>query len=147
MGGFAIGGTLLTGISFAFVQIYVKYSNPEFALTHWFNELSYYVKNSFVLLIVAAIFLIRPNKTLVFTMMWVSIVLTAVLKLSHPEMNYFVRSMWVILGTVSAVALPTWKKNGWRIPLSELVESSNRKVAGFGVALGASLVLSHIVFH
>jgi SSS family solute:Na+ symporter len=147
MGGFAIGGTLLTGISFAFVQIYVKYSNPEFALTHWFNELSYYVKNSFVLLIVAAIFLIRPNKTLVFTMMWVSIVLTAVLKISHPEMNYFVRSMWVIMGTVGAVALPTWKKNGWRIPLADLVESSNRKVAGFGVALGASLVMSHIVFH
>jgi hypothetical protein len=125
----------------------VKYSNPEFALTHWFNELSYYVKNSFVMLIVAAVFLIKPNKKLVFTMMWVSIVLTALLKIIYPEMNYLVRSSWVILAAVSAVAIPTWKKNGWRIPLGELIQTSSRRASAFGVALAASLVASHIVFH
>ncbi len=30
--------TLITGIMFAWVNVYVKFENPDFALTHWFNE-------------------------------------------------------------------------------------------------------------
>ena len=142
----AIVGTLLTGLSFAFIQIYVKFDNPEFPLTHWFNELSYYVKNGFVLLIVAAIFLLRPSPRLVLTMLVISIPLTVAFKLGFPEMNYFVRSMWIILGLVLGTAIPTWFKNSWR-PEVKLVEASSPAVARFGVALAGSLIACHIVFH
>ena len=38
-------------------------------------------------------------------------------------------------------------KNGWRIPLHQLVESPGKEVARFGLALLASLILTHILFH
>ncbi len=142
----AIVGTLLTGLSFALIQIYIKFDNPEFPLTHWFNELSYYVKNGFVLLVVAAIFLLRPSPRLVLTMLVISIPLTMAFKLGFPEMNYFVRSMWIILGLVLGTAIPTWFKHGWRLDM-KLVEASSPAVARFGVALAGSLIACHIVFH
>ena len=142
----AIVGTLLTGVSFALVQIYIKFDNPEFPLTHWFNELSYTVKNGFVLLIVAATFLLRPSPRLVLTMLVISIPLTMAFKLGFPDMNYFVRSMWIIVGLVLGTAIPTWAKHGWRLEV-KLVESSSPAVARFGVALAASLIACHIVFH
>ena len=142
----AIVGTLLTGLSFALIQIYIKFDNPEFPLTHWFNELSYYVKNGFVLLVVAAIFLLRPSPRLVLTMLVISIPLTMAFKLGFPEMNYFVRSMWIILGLVLGTAIPTWFKHGWRLDM-KLVESASPAIVRFGVALAGSLIACHIVFH
>ena len=62
----AIVVCLVTGILFGFLQVYVKYQDPGFALTHWFNDMSYYIKNGFVVLISAAVFLIKPSPRLVF---------------------------------------------------------------------------------
>ncbi len=51
-GKLAIVATLIAGVLFSFVVVYFKYGNPQFPLTHWFNELSYYVKNGFVLIVI-----------------------------------------------------------------------------------------------
>ena len=147
MGKLAIIGTLVTGVLFGFIQIYVKFQNPNFALTHWFNELSYYVKNGFVLLIVCAIFLSNASRRLVFAAMLASIPLTVGFKLAFPEMNYFVRSTWVILGTITAVAIPTLWGRGWGIRAKDLVTLSSKGVGYGGIVLLASLVLCHVVFH
>ena len=147
MGKKAIVVTLFAGLVFSFIQLYVKYSNPEFALTHWFNEISYYVKNGFVVLIVSAVFLIKPSRRLVLAALGVSIALYFVGGIALPDMNYLVRSSFVIVIAFTCVAVPTMIKNGWRIPLRQLVESPDKGVARFGLALLASLILTHILFH
>jgi len=142
----AIVAALVAGVLFSFVVIYAKFSNPDFPLTHWFNELSYYIKNGFVVLVLAAVFLLHPSKRLVLTTLLLSVPLYLVLKLSFPEMNYFVRSSWVIVVTFAAVAIPTIVRNGWRLDQALFVVS-HRSVARFGAALAVSLVVVHVVFH
>ena len=62
MGKSAIVGALGTGLLFAFLVVYLKTGSlQDDPLTHWFNELSYYVKNGFVVLVSAAVFLIRRH--------------------------------------------------------------------------------------
>jgi SSS family solute:Na+ symporter len=146
-GRLAIIATLITGVLFSFVVVYVKYGNPQFPLTHWFNELSYYVKNGFVLLVMAAVFLVNPSKRLVLATFLSSVAVTYLINELFEEMNYFVRSGWVIVLTFAMVAIPTVLRNGWRIPLSDLLLVSSRTVARFGIALLGSLVFCHIVFH
>ena len=106
-GRLAIIATLITGVLFSFVVVYVKYGNPQFPLTHWFNELSYYVKNGFVLLVMAAVFLVNPSKRLVLATFLSSVAVTYLINELFEEMNYFVRSGWVIVLTFAIVAIPT----------------------------------------
>ena len=143
----AIIATLVTGVLFSFIVVYVKYGNPQFPLTHWFNELSYYVKNGFVLLVMAAVFLVNPSKRLVLATFLSSVAVTYLMNVRFEAMNYFVRSGWVIVLTFAMVAIPTVLRNGWRIPLSDLLLVSSRTAARFGIALLGSLVFCHIVFH
>ena len=63
------------------------------------------------------------------------------------EMNYFVRSGWVIVLTFAMVAIPTVLTKGWRIPLGELLLLSSRRAVRFGAALLGSLILCHVIFH
>ncbi|MBT8492742.1 MAG: sodium/solute symporter [Deltaproteobacteria bacterium] len=148
MGKKAILGTLFVGVSFAFVVVSIKSgAGRGDAFTHWFNELSYYIKNGFVLLICAAVFLIRPSRRLVLLALATSIPMYLTLKLAVPELNYFVRAAIVIATSFLLVAIPTWLRNGWRIPLASLVQVSGRDVGRFGVVMAASLVACHIVFH
>ena len=149
MGKMAILATLMSGLAFAAVVTYVKVemSSGQFALTHWFNEASYYVKNGFVVLICAAVFLVKPPKRLVIATLLATIVITIASKLVFPDMNYLNRSTWVIIPSFLIVALPTIKMNGWRDPNQRLLEFSSKKVLQLGVVLAASLVLCHILFH
>ncbi|MFQ5789940.1 MAG: SLC5 family protein [Acidobacteriota bacterium] len=147
MARLAIVATLITGTLFAFIMISAKFSDQSLAFTHWFNELSYYVKNGFVLLILAAVFLIRPSRKLVLSVLGSSILLYYVLKVGFPLMNYFVRSGWVIVLTFAMVAIPTVAKNGWRMADGRFIELSHRHVAHYGLGLLASLVLCHVLFH
>ena len=71
MGKKAIVVMLLTGLCFGFLQVYIKFSNPEFALTHWFNDMSYYIKVGFVILIMSAVFLHKASPNLVGQVLWV----------------------------------------------------------------------------
>ena len=143
----SIGVALLAGISFAWVQLYVKTGNPGFPLTHWFNELSYYAKNGFVLLIAAAAFLVNPSRGLVLATLLASVALTFLVQVTFPDTNYYVRTSWVILSTFAVVAVPTWLGNGWRLPAGSLFQAASPAVARFGLALIASLAVCHVVFH
>jgi SSS family solute:Na+ symporter len=139
--------TLITGILFAWVNVYVKFENPGFALTHWFNEVTYYVKNGFVFMIICAAFLINPSKKLVFYVLLFSIVITAILKGLLPEMNYFNRSTIVIILTSLMVAIPTWVTSGCQHSWKELITVSDPKVGQLAIVLLLSLIACHILFH
>ncbi len=146
-GKLAIIATLIAGVLFSFVVVYIKYGNPQFPLTHWFNELSYYVKNGFVLIVMAAVFLVNPSKRLVLATFLASVAITYFMNERFEAMNYFVRSGWVIVLTFAMVAIPTVFRNGWRMPLNDVLVVSNRNVGRFGAALLGSLAFCHIVFH
>ena len=60
---------------------------------------------------------------------------------------YLILTGITIILIFSAVAIPTILKNGWRIPIGDLVKISEPRVGWYGVALGLSLVLAHAVFH
>ena len=143
----AMVGTMLCGLAFAFMMISAKLGSQSSAFTHWFNELSYYVKNGFVLLILAAVLLIKPARALVLIVLISSVLLYYVLSLAFPAMNYFVRSGWVIVASFAIVAIPTVYKNGWRLPEGNFLEVSHPRVGHFALGLLASLVFCHIVFH
>jgi SSS family solute:Na+ symporter len=148
MGKSAIVGALVVGLLFAFLVVFLKTGSlQEDPLTHWFNELSYYVKNGFVVLVSAAVFLIRPSRKLVLGALLASIAMYFGFTLVWPETSYLVRSGWVILLSFGAVAVPTIRRQGWRIPLRELIAAPDKGVARFGAALFASLVVAHILFH
>ena len=144
----AIVATLVAGVLFAFLVVYLKTGSlQEDPLTHWFNELSYYVKNGFVVLVSAAVFLIRPSRQLVLGALVASIAMYFGFTLVWPEMSYLVRSGWVIVLSFGAVAVPTIMRNGWRIPFRELISAPDKGVARFGAGLLASLILAHVLFH
>ena len=139
--------TLVTGILFGSIFLYGKFQNPDFPLTHWFNELSYYVKNGFVVMICAAVFLVSPSKRLILWAMAGSIPLTVAIKLAAPSLPYLDRSAVVILLGIAIIAVPTILRNGWRRKGDKFLFVSDDKVGWGGVALFASLILCHILFH
>lgn len=145
-GKMAIVSCLISGCLFGFLLAYVKFSSPELALTHWFNDISFYIKNGFVVLICSAVFMVRPNKNLVFAALFTSIVICLGLKYTFPAMAYFNRSMYTILLTLSMVGIPTIMKNGWRLP-NKIIHASSSKVAWSGVALLISWLILHVIFH
>jgi len=146
-GRLSIIGAFIAGTLFSFVVIYVKFGNPSFPLTHWFNELSYYVKNGFVIIIMAAVFLVNPSKRLVLFTMLFSVLFTYIFKSIFPDMNYFIRSIWIILLSFAIIALPTFVRDGFKIPEKSMIETSNRNVARLGIILALSLIAVHIIFH
>ena len=147
MGKLSIIVSLITGVIFGFIVIYVKFGNPGFPLTHWFNAMSYYVKNAFVIIVIAAMFLYHPNRKLVLFTMFLSVILTFLFQTAVPEMNYFVRTAWVIVICTAIIAVPTIIKNGFRLPTDNIFQSSHRGIAGFGIILGLSLIAAHVIFH
>jgi len=146
-GRLSIIGAFIAGTLFSFVVIYVKFGNPSFPLTHWFNELSYYVKNGFVIIIMAAVFLVNPSKRLVLFTMLFSVLFTYIFKSIFPDMNYFIRSIWIILLSFAIIALPTFVRDGFKIPEKSMIETSNTNVARLGIILALSLIAVHIIFH
>ena len=89
----------------------------------------------------------KPSRRLVLFSLLFSIVLTYLFKVGLPEMNYFVRSGWVIVLTFAVVALPTLRRTGWRFPEAGLVVAPYRSSVRLGLALAISLVASHVIFH
>lgn len=147
MGRKGILGALCAGLFFAYIVAYVKFENPSFALIHWFNETSYYIKNGFVFLIVCAVFLVSVSKQLVFHVLVGSVGLTMLLKWLVSDMNYLNRSALIILTTIVIIVIPTIMQNGWPQGWGKLLNVSTGKVGWFGGLLLGSLVLCHMVFH
>jgi hypothetical protein len=143
----AIVVTFFTGAAFALIMLSAKFGNQSFAFTHWFNEATYYIKNGFVVLILAAVFLLAPSRRLVFGALLWSVPFYYGLQMLFPAMNYFVRSGWVISVTFLAVAIPTLVRTGWALPEGRVFHASSRQVAWLGLVLAASLITCHVVFH
>ncbi len=147
MGRYSIMASFVTGVIFSFIVVYVKFGNPEFPLTHWFNAMSYYIKIGFVIIIMSAMFLYSPSKRLVLITMIGSVLITFIFQTMLPELNYFVRTAWVIVIGFLIIAIPTVIKNGLRLPHDRFIEISHRSVLHFGIILALSLIGAHIVFH
>jgi Na+/proline symporter len=147
MGKKAIVVTLLAGLCFGFVQVYFKFHNPDFALTHWFNDISYYVKVGFVILIMSAVFLYRASSTLVLAMMFLSIGIKLLLEQLLPEMAYFnITALTIVIG-FSTVAAQAWLKNRRGIRWSDIWHVEDRGVGMMGLMLLASVIFLQIWFH
>jgi len=76
-----------------------------------------------------------------------SIIVTYAFQTLLPELNYFVRTSWVIVIGFVIIATPTIIKNGFRLPEGRLFEVSHRSVLHFGIILALSLIGAHIIFH
>jgi SSS family solute:Na+ symporter len=147
MGKKAIMVTLATGLTFGFVQVYVKFSNPEFALTHWFNDMSYYIKVGFVILIASAVFLYRARPNLVLAMMFVTIGIKLLLEQLLPNLAYFNITALTILSGYLVVALDSWVVHRKVVHPREIWHAESRGTSSLGALLLASLLLLQIKFH
>lgn len=137
--------TLFTGILMGLVLLYVKFKNPEDAFTHTLNELRYYINCGIVVLICTAAFLVIPNRRATLIAFLSTVPLHLAIIHFFPEMNYFVRAMWVILIALFFVILASFK-DGIRT-WEELIQYDSKEILKVGGGLLISLVLLHIVFH
>jgi len=143
----AILVTLAAGLVFGCVQTYIKFSNPEFALTHWFNNMSYYIKVGFVILIAAAVFLYRARPNLVLVMMFVSIGVKLLLEAIFPGMAYFNVTALTILAGFGIVAAESLVRERRFAHGRDIFHVEDRLTAVLGAALLASLLFLQIHFH
>lgn len=164
--------TLLTGVTMGLVLLYVKFENPEAAFTHTLNELRYYINCGIVVLICTAAFMITPNKRATLIGFFSTIPLQLLFIQLFPEMNYFVRAMWVILIAMSIAMLGSFTNGSRRRSESreyastldspfddqpspkvgfrsgkDLIQYDSPEILRLGGVLLASLILLHIVFN
>ncbi len=137
--------TLFTGITMGLVLLYVKFENPEAAFTHTLNELRYYINCGIVVLICTAAFMVTPNKKATLIGFLSTIPLHLIIIYLFPEMNYFVRAMWVILIALSFVMALSLKDGfrGWK----DLIQYDSPQIGRLGAVLLVSLILVHLIFH
>jgi SSS family solute:Na+ symporter len=136
--------TLFTGIVMGLILLYVKFDNPEAAFTHTLNNLRYYINCGIVVIICGAAFLAFPNHRVSLLAFASTIPLHLIIIAIFPEMNYFVRAMWVILIAFSILALGSKVRfKPWR----ELFHSEEAVIRRVGLGLLLSLALLHVVFH
>jgi len=147
MGRRAIVVTLCTGLLFGCFQAWIKFRDPAFALTHWFNDMSYYIKVGFVILVASAVFLYRARANLVLAIMIGTVGLKLLLERLLPGMAYFNVTALTILGGFAVVAADSWWRHRRGIVWGEIWQVADRTTARAGVALGVSLVAIQIVFH
>jgi len=147
MGKKAIVVTLFTGLAFGFLQVHIKFSNPEFALTHWFNDMSYYIKVGFVLLVSSAVFLYGASSRLVLAMMFLTIGIKLGLERLLPDVAYFNITALTILIGFTIIAAEAWWRNRRGIDWSDIWYVDARSVGWGGIALLGSLILLQVYFH
>ena len=136
--------TLVTGVTMGLILLYVKFENPEAAFTHTLNELRYYINCGIVVLICTAAFLVTPNRKATLIGFLSTIPLHLIIIYLFPDMNYFVRAMWVILIALFFVIIMS-AKGGFRT-IKELIQYDSPTILKVGGVLLASLILLHIVF-
>ncbi|MEL6863036.1 MAG: sodium/solute symporter [Bacteroidota bacterium] len=137
--------TLVTGVTMGLILLYVKFENPDAAFTHTLNELRYYINCGIVVLICTAAFMVIPNRQATLVGFLSTIPLHLLIIWLFPDMNYFVRAMWVILIALTFVMLVS-SKNGFR-KWRDLIQYDSPEIMRTGAILAASLVLLHIIFH
>jgi SSS family solute:Na+ symporter len=140
----AILFAFVSGATVGIVFLYLKFTNPNAAFTHTLNELTYYVNCAIVVIICSAVFLVAPKYKVVLVACLSTVALQLILKYSFPEMNYFVRAMWVIV--ISFTSIFTVSKSPFE-KFENLFESDSKKMTRFGIGMLLSLVALHVIFH
>lgn len=134
--------TLVTGILMGWYLIYAKLGNPEEAFTHYLNSIRYYVNCGIVVVISGAALLIAPRQRVAMAAFLSTVPLHILFQWLLPDMNYFVRAMWVILIAFAVMAAGS---KGFR--RENLWEPASRRIALMGWGLLASLAGLHWIFH
>lgn len=132
--------SVLVGI----ILLYLKFQDAGVAFTHTLNELRYYINCGIVVIGCAAVFLAAPQHKAAIIAFFTTFVAQIVLKGMFPDMNYFVRAMWVIMigfGLVWSLSL-----SGFVKPATLFVSDSKpNTLLGWGLLV--SLVALHVIFH
>jgi len=124
--------------------LYLKFSNPDAAFTHTLNELRYYINCGIVVLICAAIFLVAPKHKITLMAFFSTIILQFIFKHGFPDMNYFVRAMWVIIIAFLIIAILSRTKLK---SIRNLFHSGSVEIKNIGFGMLVSLIILHIIFH
>ena len=137
--------TLITGVTMGFVLLYLKFSNPDDAFTHTLNELRYYINCGIVVLICTAGFILAPRHRLTLFAFFSTIPLHLLIIHFFPDMNYFVRAMWVVLIAFCISAVGSIGRGGFR-SWRELIQYDSPEIGRIGLGLLISLITVHIIF-
>ena len=134
----------ITGATIGIILLNLKFSNPDDAFTHTLNELRYYINCGIVVIICAAIFLVAPKYKITLIAFFATVILQLMLKFIFPDMNYFVRAMWVIL--ISFFMIKLFSKTKFK-SIKSLIHSDSNQIKKLGLGMLISLILLHIIFH
>ena len=134
----------VSGVTIGIVLLYLKFADPNAAFTHSLNELRYYINCAIVVLICAAIFMVAPKHKVVLAGFFASIFLQFIFKFTFPEMNYFVRAMWVIILGFSIIL--AFSRSDL-IRVKEVFKSDSKQISQLGIGMLFSLILLHVIFH
>jgi len=143
----AIVVTMLVGIACAFLVAYIKLADPASPVDPLFKKTSYFIKNGFVILIAAAVFLVSPPRRLVLAALVLTVPITVVLNLAFRTTPYLILTGVIILAGFLVVAVPTLVRSGWRLPAGTRIHAADARVAWLGAGLALALVLVHVIFH
>ena len=143
----SIGFIALSGIMFAFSLIYIKYHGFNFPLSLLTNEISYHIKASFTILLLAAVFCSNaPRKLVTYIFVGSAVVSLLFRYFIFPDMNWLNRTGWVIVLGYAILAIASYLSPGQRIKWKELFIMDSKKVGYFGIVLAISLVVLNVVF-
>ena len=134
----------ITGATIGIILLNLKFSNPDDAFTHTLNELRYYINCGIVVIICSAIFLVAPKYKITLIAFFATVILQLILKFIFPDMNYFVRAMWVIL--ISFFMIKLFSKSKFKC-IKSLIHSDSNQIKKLGLGMLISLILLHIIFH
>ena len=140
----AIIFSFFTAILMSMILLYLKFDSPESAFTHTLNNLRYYINCGIVVLIISAIFLIKPKVKVILIAFIMTIPLNFLIQFSFTEINYFLRAFIVIVFGLIIVFFYNRKKI---LSFNSVLNSSSIKNSYIGIILLLSLILTHIIFH
>ena len=140
----AIIFSFFTALLMSMILLYLKFDSPESAFTHTLNSLRYYINCGIVVLIISAIFLIKPKVKVILIAFIMTIPLNFLIQFLFTEINYFLRAFIVIVFGLIIVFFYNRKKI---ISFNSILNSSSIKNTYIGIILLLSLILTHIIFH
>ena len=122
-------------------------AQANFEINAIFGILVAAFKNGFLVLMSAAVLLVKPSPKLVWYALFLSVALSLGLKWLVPDLAYFNRALLTIVLTFEVVAIPTVIQNGWRIAVRDLVQTASPNIGYSALGLGLSLIVVHVFFH
>ena len=140
----AIIFSFFTALLMSMILLYLKFDNPESAFTHTLNSLRYYINCGIVVLIISAIFLIKPKVKVILIAFIMTIPLNFLIQFLFTEINYFLRAFIVIVFGLIIVFFYNRKKI---LSFNSILNSSSIKNTYIGIILLLSLIIIHIIFH